>query len=393
MTLNLQKLSSFDLEKDLEKMILKEEEEDKLFDFINTIREILNANRFIKECPSFPRSTQEIFSRELSSAVGATLAIEGTMLREEEIEESFQKADLQEKLENKEKEAQNSRNAYQYIIREVDNNESKFIYKEDHIKKIHYYLTDDIECISPNVPGQYRDTKAMFGVPPKISFCKTKANIEAIMPKFINWLNTDGSGLLSDNPIAKAIMAHYYLTEIHPFGDGNGRTSRVVEALVLYANGINNYCFWSLANFWSANRNKYLIHLEDIRTTCNPWEFLIWGVKGYFQEVKKIKDLVLKRLKQLMLQDYVRWLSHKKRINWRIQGVLILIIHLGKTPLDKFLSSPEFKTLYSNRKIGTRYKDFNKMEKTLNLIRISKENGKKFIEPNFQKLEQLEYVM
>ncbi len=69
----------------------------------------------------------------------------------------------------------------------------------------------------------------------------------------------------------------------------------------------------------------------------------------------------------------------------------MLIVHRGKTPLDKFLSSPEFRTLYSNRKIGTRYKDFNKMEKTLNLIRISKENGKKFIEPNFQKLEQLEY--
>jgi len=389
--LNLQGLSKFDLEKEIEGVIFNKEEQQKLHDFISTTRKILNADKFIRDCPAFPRSTQGIITRELHSAIGATLAIEGTLLREEEIEESLQKASLKQKLEDKEKEAQNSRNAYQHIIHEVDNNKDKFIYKEEHIKKIHYELTDDIECVSPNVPGQYRDIKATFGVPRKFSFCKTKAHIETIMPKFIKWLNEDGSGFFSNDPIVKAIMAHYYLTEIHPFGDGNGRTARAVEAFVLYANGINTYCFWAFANFWSANRDKYLIHLGDIRTTCNPWEFLIWGLKGYLQEVEKIKDLVLKRLKQLMLQDYVRWLTYKKRINQRIAGVLMLIIHKGKMPLDEFLSSPELKTLYSNRKISTRYKDFNKIEKTLNLIRLSKENGKKFIEPNFQKLEQLEY--
>ena len=391
MALDLEKLSKLDLEKDLEKRLFEDKKQEQIFDFINTFREIRIADQFIKECPSYPRSTQEIIRRELTSVVGGTLAIEGTILREEEIEESFQKAGLQKKLKDKEQEAQNSRKAYKYIIDVVDNHKDEFVYSEEHIKQIHQYLTENVEYVSPNVPGQYRDLKARFGEPQKYSFCKSKVDIEAIMAKFINWLNKKSSGFLSSNIIVKAMMAHYYLTEIHPFGDGNGRTARAVEALVLYANKINNYCFWSLANFWSANRDKYLIHLGNIRSTCDPWEFLIWGTKGYLIEVQRIKDLVLKKVKQLMLKDYVSWLLRNKKIRPRIFGVLMLSISSGKMPFDKFMSSPEIMTLYAQRELSTRYRDFKKMEKTLGLIRIFKEDGKKFIEPNFQKLETLVY--
>lgn len=391
MALNLEKLSKFDLEEDLENRLFEDKKQEQIFDFINTFREIQIADRFIRELPSFPRSTQEIIKRELTSVVGGTLAIEGTILREEEIEESFRKAGLQKKLKDKEQEAQNSRRAYKYIIDVVDNHEDEFVYSEEHIKQIHQYLTENVEYVSPNVPGQYRDLKARFGEPQKYSFCKSKVDIEAIMAKFINWLNKKSSGFLSSNIIVKATMAHYYLTEIHPFGDGNGRTARAVEALVLYANKINNYCFWSLANFWSANREKYLIHLGNIRSTCAPREFLIWGTKGYLLEIQRIKDLVLKKVKQLMLKDYVSWLLRNKKIRPRIFGALMLLISSGKMPFDKFISSPELTTLYAQRTLSTRYRDFKKMEKTLGLIRIFKEDGKKFIEPNFQKLETLEY--
>jgi len=391
MALDLEKLSKLDLEKDLEKRLFEDKKQEQIFDFINTFREIQIADQFIKECPSYPRSTQGIIRRELTSVVGGTLAIEGTILREEEIEESFRKAGLQKKLKDKEQEAQNSRRAYKYIIDVVDNHEDEFVYSEEHIKQIHQYLTENVEYVSPNVPGQYRDLKARFGEPQKYSFCKSKVDIEAIMAKFINWLNKGSSGFLSSNIIVKAIMAHYYLTEIHPFGDGNGRTARAVEALVLYVNKINTYCFWSLANFWSANRDKYLIHLGNIRSTCDPWEFLIWGTKGYLLEVQRIKDLVLKKVKQLMLKDYVSWLLRNKKIRPRIFGVLMLSISSGKMPFDKFMSSPEIMTLYAQRELSTRYMDFKKMEKTLGLIRIFKEDGKKYIEPNFQKLETLVY--
>jgi Fic family protein len=391
MTLNLKKLIQFDLEKDLEKRLFEDRKSGRLIEFLNTIYEIRTVEQFIRDCPAYPKSTDSIIEDELRSAVGATLAIEGTMLKDEEIEESFHKADLKKKLEKDQQEAQNTRNAYQYIMKAVDEGGGRFTYSEAYIQKIHQYLTEGVQYISPNVPGQYRDMPAKFGEPRKISFCKSKVDIERVMPKFVTWLNEEGSGLLTGSDVAKAIMAHYYLTEIHPFGDGNGRTARALEALVLYATQKRAYSFRAMANFWNSNRNEYILYLGNVRETCDPWEFLIWGAKGYLEQVKRIKGLVLKKVKQLMLQDYARWLAYKKKINRRIYGVLTLIIHSGKRPLSEFLSSPELMTLYSNRKASTRYKDFNKMEKRLNLIRIFKEEGQKFIEPNFQVLEGLEY--
>ena len=249
------------------------------------------------------------------------------------------------------------------------------------------------------MPGQYRDATAYFGYPRRVSLCDRRAEIAAIMENFIDWLNKTSTGPLSGNPIVKAIMAHYYLAEIHPFGDGNGRTARALEALVLYKNKINTYCFWSLANFWSTHRDQYLVHLDSIHATCSPWDFLIWCTKGYLQEIKRVKDLVLKKVKQLMLQDYIQWLwrtqkyrkpKPAKRMNRRILGVLTLLIRVGETPFDKFLSSPELQTLYADRTTSTRHRDFEKM-KNLALTRFSSKDKIRYVGPNYELLERLQY--
>jgi len=394
MALNLEKLMKYDLVDDVEAKMKNEKQFQLFFEFFNTYQQIKTEDQFIRESPAYPGSTDKILRNELVSSIGATLAIEGTKLTKEEIEESFQKADVNKELEKKEQEAQNSRNTYNYIIDLVRKCKGIFIYKEKHIKHIHKYITENIDYIG-NVPGQYRDINPIFGEPPKKSLCKTKTDVEIAISKLIYWLNKEEGGLLSSNIIARAIMAHYYLTEVHPFGDGNGRTARAVEALILYVNRINTYCFWSLANFWSANRNEYIVHLGNIRATCDPWDFLMWGVEGYLKEIQRIKGLVLKKAKQLMLMDYVRWLlmtkkhqKGEKRINQRIEGILALLTKRGKMPLDKFFSLPELMALYHKRTPPTRYRDFEKMI-NIGLIRISKKD--KTIEPNYQLLDSLEY--
>jgi len=397
MTLNLEKLMKYDLVETLESKMQNEKDTKMLFDFLGVYLQIHSIDQFIRDYPSQPGSTDKIRRSEFVSSIGATLAIEGTKLTKEEIEISFQKTNLHRELERKEKETQNTKRAYNYIIDLVaKNRENKFIYKEKYIKQIHKHITDNIEY-GLNAPGQYRDVNPIYGEPPRRSLCDTKQTVELAMSKLTDWLNKDGSGLLSSNPITKAIMAHYYLAEIHPFGDGNGRAARALEALVLFANGINTYCFWSLANFWSANRNDYIVYLGNIRSTCNPWDYIIWGLNGYLKEVQRIKGLVLKKAKQLMLMDYVRWLlstkkqqKREKKINKRIEGILELLTHSGEMPFDKFLFYPQIKTLYHKRSEPTKYRDFKKM-KDINLIRLFEKDNTKYIGPNYQLLEYLKY--
>ena len=119
-------------------------------------------------------------------------------------------------------------------------------------------------------------------------------------------------------------------------------------------------------------------------------DFLIFGAKGYLEEVKRVKELVLKKVKQLMLQDYVQWLRRKKKIHPRVLNILMLLIRIGRVPFKDFLSAVE--PIYGKRKERTRYRDFKIME-DLRLVRITKEKGKKLIEPNFERLEKLEYAV
>lgn len=394
MALNYNKLIQFDLLDEAEQKMFSDK--DRFFEFLNIAQNIIIADRTIRDFPSFPDSNDTIIRDELVSAIGSTLAIEGIVVKQEEIRETIQKQSFEVNLQRKEQEILNSRDVYYYIKNTIHANHGEFIYDDEHIRNIHKLFTAKIQYIASK-PGIYRNAPASFGEPRKFSFCENYNDIYNAIKNFIEWLNQKKNGLLTGNIIAKAIMSHYYLTEIHPFGDGNGRTARAVEAMVLYANGINPYCFWSLANFWSANRNEYINHLGNIRDTGDCFDFLIWGAKGYLGEIQRIKGLILKKVKQLMLRDYTNYLfttkdhqPKEKKINERILRTIELLTHSGKVPFDKLRSSAEYKAMYSHSSSMTQNRDLNKM-KSLELIFISTADGVTYIEPNYKILESLTF--
>ena len=56
-----------------------------------------------------------------------------------------------------------------------------------------------------------------------------------MVTKFVDWLNSVSA--MSLHPVKLAALAHYKLVHIHPFVDGNGRTSRLLMNLVLMQAG------------------------------------------------------------------------------------------------------------------------------------------------------------
>jgi len=362
-----------------------------LFEYLNLCQNINTTDTVIKEMPSFPGSTDKITRDEMINAIGSTLALENINLDKEEIEESFRKTSLHEKLQRREQEAENSRKVYEFI-KNLDFKKNTFEYSEPLIKQIHTYFTRNMNYLSSR-PGEYRtDFAVSFGDPPRVGLCRSSLEIEDAMAKYIDWLNTPINELLPYKIFVKAIMAHYYLTEIHPFGDGNGRTARAVEALVLYENGINSYCFWSLSNFWSLNRDKYITSLGEIRETCDSANFIMWGLEGYLGELTRIKNKIRKKVSQLMLLDYARYLfKNQKSKEIRMLSVLELLTRVQKVKEKKFFNSPAISALYNKVSAATKHRDLKKLQQ-LRLVKISQnEDNIVYMEPNYSILDTVHY--
>uniref|UniRef100_A0A8D9EEC9 Protein adenylyltransferase Fic n=3 Tax=Cacopsylla melanoneura TaxID=428564 RepID=A0A8D9EEC9_9HEMI len=83
----------------------------------------------------------------------------------------------------------------------------------------------------PLASGMFRRTQVFVGghIPP------TPSHIIPLMDEFIAWLNSDSA--LRMHPVRFAAIAHYKLVHIHPFIDGNGRTSRLLMNLILMQAG------------------------------------------------------------------------------------------------------------------------------------------------------------
>ena len=73
------------------------------------------------------------------------------------------------------------------------------------------------------------------------------------MSEYATWLNSRHEY----PPPIKAALAHLNLVAIHPFFDGNGRTARVLESLVMYAGGFKAEELVSLETYYGQDNQAY----------------------------------------------------------------------------------------------------------------------------------------
>ena len=67
-----------------------------------------------------------------------------------------------------------------------------------------------------------------------------------------------GERLCNLPPVIQALVAHFFLVTIHPFGDGNGRVSRLLTAGILLQRGYNVHGgFYALSDYFYVNDIKY----------------------------------------------------------------------------------------------------------------------------------------
>ncbi len=95
---------------------------------------------------------------------------------------------------------------------------------------------------------------------------------------FFKWYNAHKNRLHS---VELASMAHLKFVTIHPFGDGNGRISRLMMNFVLNKKG------FPMLNIPYEGRNSYYNALERSHMKNDDRIFLQWLIKRYIKEYRR----------------------------------------------------------------------------------------------------------
>jgi Fic family protein len=120
-------------------------------------------------------------------------------------------------------------------------------------------------------PGRYREGAIWVTGPDPLTPAYTGPDPELVpglMAELIDWLNT---GDLEAPALVRASMAHLNLVSIHPWRDGNGRTSRCLHTLVLAQDKVLAPEFSSIEE-WLGNPLNTQDYYRALQTTRPVWE-------------------------------------------------------------------------------------------------------------------------
>ena len=155
-------------------------------------------------------------------------------------------------------EAVNHQEAISYIKELV---QRKIQINEREVLAIHNLI---LRGIQPEYAGKYRDIQVMIKgsahMPPQPFLVKDE------MIKYFEWYEQHKDKL---HPVLLAAEMHERLVTIHPFVDGNGRTSRLIMNLILLSKG---YVIANIKGDYDT-RMKYYDALEQVQTNQSQETF------------------------------------------------------------------------------------------------------------------------
>jgi len=158
-------------------------------------------------------------------------------------------------------EAINHRDAI-YYVKDIIKKEEPF--SEWQIRNIHRLILKNLD---DNNAGRYRQQNVLISDATNIQPDYTLLNDK--MAQFVDWYNTEADLM---HPIERAAKVHADFLGIHPFIDGNGRTSRLLMNLELMKAGYppcvikveNRLAYYEALDQWMAyGKNEAFIQLVN----------------------------------------------------------------------------------------------------------------------------------
>ena len=233
-----------------------------------------------------PAVAEELHRLYLAKGALATTAIEGNTLSEEEARGVIDGTLTLPP-------------SRRYLAREIDNIVSacgglvdeleacgRIPLTVERIERMNEAVLRGLDVEDDVAPGRVRKTNVSVGA----YRCPDWREAQALLARLCGVL--DDFDLPAGNEhafaILKAIFAHLHLVWIHPFGDGNGRTARLIELAILLEAGLPLPACHLLSNHYNLTRSEYYRQLARAsRAEDGLYGFVSYAIAGFVDGLRE----------------------------------------------------------------------------------------------------------
>lgn len=265
------------------------------------ITQIERARGFLEAAQLSDEWVKDMGNQALIKEAHHTTHIEGTHLTLNQAKRLWRGEAVPEADPDDARELLNYRSAFELVSECLNSGDP---ITEGLIREIHRKLVEGVRGGRAD-PGNYRkvqnyvansSTGEVIYTPP------SAIEVPAMMSELVEWLNKD----IDIHPVLVSGIAQFQLVHIHPFLDGNGRTSRLLSTLCLYKAGYDFKRLFTISEYYDRDRPTFYKSIQSVRDSgmdMTDWlDYFITGLETQMIEVKERGEQIIRR--DLLVQKY-----------------------------------------------------------------------------------------
>ena len=290
----------------------------------------------IANTPLLPEYHSQLLHVSLSKGAQATTAIEGNTLTEEEVEAVAAGASLPPSKEYQEIEVRNILEAFNSLLKDVAADDRIETISPDLLLRFHTMIGKGLGSHFDAVPGEFRRDNRTVGPYRAPEY----EDVPELVQSMCEWLRREfrfGEAEAFADAVIQAIVTHVYIEWIHPFGDGNGRTGRLVEFYILLRAGNPDIASHILSNFYNDTRSEYYRQIDLAYRERDLTAFIDYAVQGFrdglLRTLKRIQESQFEMTWRKLIYDRFADKKYTKKTVYTRQRRLALSL-----PMDRALA-------------------------------------------------------
>jgi Fic family protein len=255
---------------------------------------IERARGFLEAATLSENWVREMGNRALVLEAHHTTHIEGTRLTLDQAERLWQGESVPEADPDDARDLLNYRKAFDFVSEYLKSGDP---ITEGLVREIHKRLVEGVRGEAA-APGEYRRIQnyVINSVTGETIYTPPPAHdVPIMMAELVNYLNSE----TETHPVLLSGIAQFQLVHIHPFLDGNGRTSRLFSTLCLYRAGYDFKRLFTISEFYDRDRGTFYRAIQGVRENdmdMTGWlEFFIEGLSTQLAEVRELGEQAIRR--------------------------------------------------------------------------------------------------